>query len=283
MIGILKKLDRAMSNEEFMKQFPNAHAKFLPYIISDHTPCVLCLPTGIKKKVKAFKISSFITNKKDFLPIEKEAWKEDIEGFHMLVEEFLEAESDEEKFLFQQAKIMWLSEGDMNSSIDTSDNLFHMKLSEENASNMVRYVADDEIKMALFDINDSKALGPDSFTAAFFKKSWCIIGRDICCAIREFFITGKLLGELNATLVSLIPKVPIPNKVADFRPISYCNVLYKCISKVITNRIKPVLGCLVSHNQSAFIQGRHIQDNILLTHEIMKGYNRKNGPQRVPF
>ncbi|GJR40727.1 hypothetical protein Tco_1216411, partial [Tanacetum coccineum] len=133
-------------------------------------------------------------------------------------------------------------------SINTSDNLFHMKPSEENASNMVRDVADDEIKMALFDIDDSKALGLDGFTVAFFKKSWCIIRKHICCAIREFFIPGKLLGELNAILVSLIPKVPIPNKVTDFRPIACCNVLYRCISK-----------------------------------EIMKGYNRKNGSHRVSF
>ena len=77
-----------------------------------------------------------------------------------------------------------------------------------------------------------------------------------------------------------MPKIQTPLKVSDFRPISYCNVLYKCISKVLTNRIKGALKKLVQINQSAFIPGRLIQDNILLTQEIMKGYNRKNGPKR---
>ncbi|GKA13247.1 hypothetical protein Tco_0692893 [Tanacetum coccineum] len=71
-----------------------------------------------------------------------------------------------------------------------------------------------------------------------------------------------------------------PNKVSDFMPIACCNVLYKCISKVLTNRIKKGLEMVVSSNQSAFISGRYIQDNILLTQELLKGYNRKNGPNR---
>lgn len=80
---------------------------------------------------------------------------------------------------------------------------------------------------------------------------------------------------MNATLISLVPKIQTPNKVSDFRPIACCNVLYKCISKIITNRVKEVLGKLVNENQSAFIAGRRITDNILLAQELLRGYNRK--------
>ncbi|GJX27994.1 RNA-directed DNA polymerase, eukaryota, reverse transcriptase zinc-binding domain protein, partial [Tanacetum coccineum] len=141
-------------------------------------------------------------------------------------------------------------------------------------------VTNDEIKKALFDIDDNKAPGPDSFTSKFFKKAWEIIKDDFYKAIKEFFRTGKLLGEVNATIISLVPKMQTPLKVTDFRPIACCNVVYKCISKILTNRIKPVLNKLVDQNQSAFLLGRALIDNILFTQELLRGYNSRNGPKR---
>lgn len=142
----------------------------------------------------------------------------------------------------------------------------------------MRGVIDTEIQDAIFDIGDIRASGPYVYSSKKFKKAWPIIGKDVCSTIREFFNNGKLLGELNATLITLIPKIKSPNKVSNFRPITCYNVLYKGISKIITNRIKLVK--LVSLNQSAFIPGRLIQDNILLTHELLKGYNRSGGVKR---
>ncbi|GKC16575.1 RNA-directed DNA polymerase, eukaryota, reverse transcriptase zinc-binding domain protein [Tanacetum coccineum] len=159
--------------------------------------------------------------------------------------------------------------------IEDAENLFTIKLSENEASAMTRDVTDLEIKEAIFDIDNDKAPGPNGFTALFFKKSWDIVGKDACLAIKEFFKSKKLLYEVNATLVTLIPKTNQPKKVSDFRPIACCNVVYKCISKILTNGIKGGLEKLVNMNQSSFIPGRLIQDNLLITQELLKGYNRK--------
>jgi hypothetical protein len=113
------------------------------------------------------------------------------------------------------------------------------------------------------------------------KKAWDVIGNDVCKAIKEFFEKGKLLGEVNSTLITLVPKIHNPSKVSDFRPISCCNVVYKCISKILTNRIKITLSKVISPNQSAFIPGRQITDNILLTQEILRRYEWKNGAKRI--
>nr|GEW08179.1 RNA-directed DNA polymerase, eukaryota, reverse transcriptase zinc-binding domain protein [Tanacetum cinerariifolium] len=145
---------------------------------------------------------------------------------------------------------------------------------------MVSEVCDKEIKDALFDIDGDKASGPDGFSSEFFKKAWDLIGKDFCSAVKEFFRSGKLLGEINATLIALIPKVSTPHKVSDFRPIACCNDMYNCISKILTNRIKSGLDKIVHINQSAFIPGRHIQDNILIAQELLRGYNISNGPKR---
>ncbi|GKA67747.1 RNA-directed DNA polymerase, eukaryota, reverse transcriptase zinc-binding domain protein [Tanacetum coccineum] len=154
------------------------------------------------------------------------------------------------------------------------------RLSDAEASAMITMVIDDEIKEAIFDIDSTTAASPDGYSSCFFKKAWKCIGKDVCEAIRDFFTNGKLLGEINTTLIALVPKMDTPNKVSDFRPIACCNVLYKCISKILTNRIKDGLSKVISLNQSAFIPGRHIQDNILIAQELLKGYNRKNGAKR---
>ena len=166
------------------------------------------------------------------------------------------------------------------SQIDNTEELFRTQVTQSEAEKMCSVVSIDEIKEALKSIDDSKAPGPDGYTAKFFKSAWPVVGEDLCNAVKEFFNSGKILGEINATIISLVPKIKTPSKVSDYRPIACCNVVYKLISKILTNRLKHVLCRIISQNQSAFIPGRSITDNILLTQELLKGYGCKNGKER---
>nr|GFB42740.1 hypothetical protein [Tanacetum cinerariifolium]GFB42773.1 hypothetical protein [Tanacetum cinerariifolium] len=58
------------------------------------------------------------------------------------------------------------------------------KLNMEEASNMIANVTDKEIKAAMFDIDNNKALGPDGFSSCFFKKAWEFIWKDVCNSIK---------------------------------------------------------------------------------------------------
>ncbi|KAL8124537.1 hypothetical protein AgCh_012256 [Apium graveolens] len=143
------------------------------------------------------------------------------------------------------------------------------------ADDLIREVPSEEIKEVIFQMGDDKASGLNGYSALFFKKAWVVIGEDVFQAVKEFFVTGKLLKEVNATLLALNPKMDHPTVVGEFRPIALFNFIYKCITKIITNRIEVCLSGLVDDTHNAFILGRCISDNILLTQELLKNHHRK--------
>ena len=137
-------------------------------------------------------------------------------------------------------------------------------------------VTEQEIYDGLKSIGNDKAPGIDGYNDFFFKHTWQIIKGDIIEAVKSFFTTGKLHKAFNCTLVSLIPKAQNPETVKEYRTIACCTVVYKIISKVLTNRLHGVIQSVISDSQAGFIPGRKISDNILLAHKMVKAYTRKH-------
>ena len=81
--------------------------------------------------------------------------------------------------------------------------------------------------------------------------------------------SASILKALNATLITLIPKKNEAKTPNHYRPIALCNVVYTIISKVIANRLKPLLPTLISQEQIGFVEGRQIKDNIIHAHKLI--------------
>ncbi|XP_019228498.1 PREDICTED: uncharacterized protein LOC109209643 [Nicotiana attenuata] len=140
---------------------------------------------------------------------------------------------------------------------------------------LIKEITHEEVDEAVRDMPNDKAPGVDSYPIEFFTKHWMIVRQDIYEVVSFFFQNGKMKPAWNCTAITLIPKVPAPTTVKDYRPIACCTTLYKIIAKILTKRLKKVIEVIIGKSQSAFIEGRSIIGNILFSHELFKGYTRK--------
>lgn len=127
-------------------------------------------------------------------------------------------------------------------------------------------------------MHPSKAPGEDGLTPLYFQHYWNLIGSDVCNAISHFFKEGRMLRNINHTVISLIPKVKEVITMKDLSPIGLCNVLYKIIAKVFANRLRPHMDSIISEEQNAFVMNRLIFDKILISHKMIHSLKlRKRG------
>lgn len=90
----------------------------------------------------------------------------------------------------------------------------------------------------------------------------------------------KIGGGTNSTLLALVPKDINPSSFSWFRPISLCNASYKILTKILVNRIKPLLSKLISENQRGFMPNQHILNNIIMVEEALHS-NKATGEKRM--
>ncbi|XP_028099519.1 uncharacterized protein LOC114299048 [Camellia sinensis] len=312
---IATKIDRVLVNESWLDKFPESTASFLPSGISYHSPVVVNISVPKSSFKKPFKYFDFWSQHPEFLNTVSNSWDQYIRGVPMfrvyqklrqlnaslkilnkkdfsdisirvqasnasldLVQFKLDRDpvNLEATFVNAFTDLFGKPFSDEYHGYERINSLVKNRVSSCQSEMLSSEVTDKEIYDIFWSLKSNKVPGPDGYSASFFKKSWEVVGKEVTEAIRSFFRSGELLQELNSTTIALIPKIPNAKKVGDFRPISCCNTVYKCISKIIANRIKVVLPDLVDPVQSAFVQGRRISDNIFLSQELMRGYHKNS-------
>eukprot|EP00253_Pinus_taeda_P008313 PITA_08313 len=135
-------------------------------------------------------------------------------------------------------------------------------VTEEDSEELMNPVTMEELESTLKWFKKDKSPGPDGWTIEFYLAFFEQIGQDLLSVIEECRISGSLYHAINSTFIALIPKLDSPSSFDDFRPISLCNVLYKIISKIIANRLRPILSTHIAPHQFAFLEDRQIHEAI---------------------
>ncbi|XP_073357994.1 uncharacterized protein [Aegilops tauschii subsp. strangulata] len=112
----------------------------------------------------------------------------------------------------------------------------------------------EEINKVLKELPVDRAPGPDGFNGMFVKRCWPIIEKDFSRMIQDFY-EGKLsLENINASLITLIPKIISPEGPDDFWPISLTNTCLKFLTKLFANGLKKViLKCIHKISSSSVL------------------------------
>jgi len=129
----------------------------------------------------------------------------------------------------------------------------------------------------------SKSFGSDGWIVEFFLAFFDLLGNEILEMVEETRLKGRVTDTLNAIFLALISKSDKPETFEGYRPIALCNLVYKIITKIITNRIKIALSIGISKEQFGFLEGKQITDVIGVVQEALHSIKVKKyqsfGPQ----
>jgi hypothetical protein len=145
---------------------------------------------------------------------------------------------------------------------------FNSLSAEENESLLAPF-DEEEVRETIWSCDGNKSPGPDGFNLNFFKACWCIVKHDVLAFLNEFHVNAILPKGMTTSFLTLVPKKDHPQDLFDYRPICLIGSMYKILSKLLANRMKRVLGKLISICKSAFLPQRQILDGVVVLNELI--------------
>ena len=125
-------------------------------------------------------------------------------------------------------------------------------------------------------MESEKTPGTDGLPAEFYKMFWTDISTPLVNALNHAYETDQLPITQKRGIIKLIPKKGAePYFIKNWRPLTLLNCDYKIAAKAIAKRLENVLPTLINHDQTGFLKGRFIGENIRLIDSI-NCYAREN-------
>ena len=158
-----------------------------------------------------------------------------------------------------------------NNVDEFTEHLKIPKLSDADRDRIEGPLSYEECKKALDTFQNNKAPGEDGFTVEFYMFFFDLLGHDLVASFNAAYDANELTISQRRGVITLIPKEDGSLlELSNWRPVTLLNVDCKIATKAIARRIEPLLPNLVHTDQTGFIKGRYIGENIRLIIDIME-------------
>lgn len=143
-----------------------------------------------------------------------------------------------------------------------------------------------EIEHVAMSFQNEKSPGLDGITIGVLHKCWPFIKFACFEMVLSFWQDGVMPLSALAGVIKLIPKDGDLSGLTNWRPITMIMMTYKIISKLLANRLKPLIPRVVDNQQTGFVPGHSITDNLLafrLGEEFTRASKQKIALLKVDF
>ena len=159
------------------------------------------------------------------------------------------------------------------------DNLEIPRLPDLVSSELEGEITLQECKDILCTFSRGKSPGEDGFTFEFYNCFFDLLGQDLVDCFNASYRAGEMSPSQRKGVITLIPKEDCDlSALSNWRPITLLNLDYKIASKVIAKRVEKVLALLINPDQTGFMKGRYIGQNIRLINDILEQTKLQNIP-----
>ncbi|CAN6343200.1 unnamed protein product [Urochloa humidicola] len=149
------------------------------------------------------------------------------------------------------------------------------------ADRLVVAFTEDEVHVAVRNMNRNSSPGPDGFGPGFYAAAWEVVAPTVLQFAAAFHAGTADLERLNRSYVVMLPKHATAAKASDYRPICLQNCSLKIVAKMLTTRLQKEIPQLIDIDQTGFIKGRAIAENFIYALELIQCCNKRKLPTLV--
>jgi hypothetical protein len=172
-------------------------------------------------------------------------------------------------------KILFGPSEDSTISHDESQMADIPQVSDQENEFLTAPFTQEEVRMAIFQMEHNKAPGLDGFPPEFYQVFWSLIKDDLMALFSDFHQGMLPLNCLNFGNIILLPKTKDAGVIQQYRPICLLNVSFKIFMKVATNRLSTIAQKIIRPTQTAFLPGRNIMEGAVILHETIHELHTK--------